>query len=260
MNLRSAIVQSCDVYFYEVAKRLGIERLTAFAKTLGLGQTLDIDLPGERPGLLPTKAWKQAVMGGPWLLGETLIAGIGQGYVLSTPLQLAVMTARIANGGYAVTPRLTRATGGTAEISPPSPSLGIDTMHLNAVRNAMVGVVGDRRGTARRAAIGEPDMEMAGKTGTSQVRRITKAERAAGIFKNEDLPWERRDHALFVGFAPVHPPRYAVAVIIEHGGGGSKAAAPVARDVLRTAQELDRTRSVIGGPAAQAKRPAVGRG
>ncbi len=249
MNLRSALVQSCDVYFYEVARKLGIDRLAAGAGRLGLGQALGIDLPGERSGLLPTRAWKQEALGKPWLVGETVIAGIGQGYVLSTPLQLAVMTARLVNGGHAVTPRLTSAAAGRG-----APPLGFAPQHLNAVREAMVGVVADRRGTARGAAIGDPALEMGGKTGTSQVRRITAAERAAGVFKNEDLPWERRDHALFVGFAPAHAPRYAVAVVIEHGGGGAKAAAPVARDILREAQRLDAERAG-GRPAADASPP-----
>ena len=252
MNLRSAIVESCDVYFYEVARKLGIDRLAAGAERLGLGQTLGIDLPGERAGLLPTRAWKQAALGKPWLAGETVIAGIGQGYVLSTPLQLAVMTARLVNGGHAVTPRLTvPAEGGAAA------PVGFLPQHLNAVREAMVAVVADRRGTARGAAIGDPALEMGGKTGTSQVRRITAAERATGVHKNEDLPWERRDHALFVGFAPAHAPRYAVAVIIEHGGGGAKAAAPVARDILREAQRLDAERAG-GRPAADASPPPDG--
>ena len=208
---------------------------------------------------MPTRAWKEATLGGSWLAGETLIAGIGQGYVLATPLQLAVMTARIANGGYEVTPRLSRSPvaaqdGGDAESKESRSKLGFSPAHLRLVQEAMNGVVNGPRGTARRSAIKEPGMEMAGKTGTSQVRRITKAERAAGIFKNEDLPWERRDHALFVGYAPVHAPRYAVAVIIEHGGGGSKAAAPVAHDVLAAAQKLDAERSAPQAPSETAGR------
>lgn len=261
MDLRNALIQSCDVYFYEVAKRLGVDRITAMARRLGLGQTLDIDLPGERPGLLPTRDWKLATLGAPWLMGETLISGIGQGYVLSTPLQLAVMTARIANGGREIKPHLVRraeAAEGARE-GPPAPprDLGLNAGHLRMVREGMDGVVNGARGTARAAAIREPGMEMAGKTGTSQVRRITKAEREAGIQKNEDLPWERRDHALFVGYAPVHEPHYAVAVVIEHGGGGSKAAAPVARDILLAAQKLDvlRVAGVPGGSPPRASQP-----
>ncbi len=241
VNLHEAIVQSCDVYFYEIARRLGIERIAEMSLRLGLGQTLDFDLPGEQRGLMPTREWKEATLGGAWQTGETLIAGIGQGYVLATPLQLAVMTARIANGGMAVRPRLVRA-GDHQRASPPPPSLGLDPDHLARVRASMDDVVNSRRGTAHRSAITEDGMAMAGKTGTSQVRQISKAERAAGVWRNEDLPWERRDHALFIGYAPVQSPRLAVSVIIEHGGGGSKAAAPVARDLLLAAQQLQRRR------------------
>jgi penicillin-binding protein 2 len=249
VRLHDALTQSCDVYFYEVAKRVGIDRISAMARRLGMGQTLGLDLPGERTGLLPTRDWKLATIGVPWQMGETLISGIGQGYVLATPLQLAVMTARIANGGRAVTPRIASRTPPPegAEPEQPPDDLGLVPAHLQLVRAGMVDVVNGRRGTARGAAIKEPGMEMAGKTGTSQVRRISKAEREAGVFKNEDLPWKRRDHALFVGYAPIDAPRYAVAVVIEHGGGGSTAAAPVARDILVMAQKLDAVRMADGG-------------
>ena len=250
LDLRGALEQSCDVYFYEVAKRTGIDQITATANRLGLGKTLGIDLPNERAGLLPDRDWKMAITGTPWQIGETLIAGIGQGYVLATPLQLAVMTARVANGGYAVKPRLTKTTTkpGDQELESAGSyeDMGLLPAHLQVVREGMTRVVNGLRGTARSAAIDEPGMGMAGKTGTSQVRRITKAEREAGVFKNEDLPWERRDHALFVGYAPVDAPRYAVAVIVEHGGGGSKVAAPIARDILIAAQRLDALRLASG--------------
>lgn len=251
VDLHEAIVQSCDVYFYEVAKRVGVDRISAMAARLGLGQTLGIEIPGERTGLLPTRDWKVATIGQPWHMGETLIAGIGQGYVLSTPLQLAVMTARIANGGREVKPRLTRTepdAGGHRAGASVAADLGLSPQHLKIVRDALDDVVNGPRGTARGSAIREAGLEMAGKTGTSQVRRITKAERQAGVYKNEDLPWERRDHALFVGYAPVAAPRYAVAVIIEHGGGGAKVAAPIARDVLEAAQKLDVLRIVSDPP------------
>lgn len=251
MDLRVAIAQSCDVYFYEVAKRTGMDQISAMARRLGMGQKLGIDLPNERAGVLPTRDWKMAAIGTPWQMGETLIAGIGQGYVLATPLQLGVMTARIANGGYAVKPRLIRnmikTEGPLPQAAAAHESIGLLPAHLQVVREGMTRVVNGERGTARRAAIEEPGMGMAGKTGTSQVRRITKAEREAGVFKNEDLPWERRDHALFVGYAPVDAPRYAVSVIVEHGGGGSKVAAPIARDILIAAQRLDALRLASGG-------------
>ena len=242
-----AISQSCDVYFYDVALKIGISRIAETARKLGLGSRLGIDLPGEATGLIPTPDWKQAVRGTPWHRGETLNAGIGQGFVLATPLQLAVMCARIANGGLAVTPRLTRAVLAPDAAAPPEPApappaLDIPAAALALVRDGMARVVNHRRGTAHRARIEDEAMAMAGKTGTSQVRRITKAERDAGIVRNEDRPWKHRDHALFLGYAPVHAPRYACAVVVEHGGGGSTVAAPMVRDILLEAQRRDSAR------------------
>jgi len=247
VDMYQGLQHSCDVYFYELSRRVGIDRMTAMAKRFGLGSTVGIDLPGERPGLIPTREWKLANMGEPWQLGETLISAIGQGFVLTTPLQLAVMTARLANGGKAVVPRLTRPALAAQEAETPDggeppdefPDMGISSAHMRVVQTGMDLVTNNIRGTAYRARINEKGWEMAGKTGTSQVRRITLAERAAGVTKNEDLPWRRRDHALFVAYAPVHAPRYAIAVVVEHGGGGSKAAAPIARDILIETQRRD---------------------
>ncbi len=243
VHLTRGIRESCDVYFYEVSRRVGIERIGDMARRLGLGANFDIDLPGERPGLIPTPAWKQAVIGEPWVTGETLVSGIGQGFVLTTPLQLAVMVARIANGKKALQPHLTRdrAVDATliARTTDDLPDLGINARHLDIVRQGMIEVTTHERGTARRSRIGEEGMEMAGKTGTAQVRRITRRERAVRVLKNEELPWKARDHALFVAYAPLEKPRYAVAVVVEHGGSGSKVAAPIARDVLREAQLRD---------------------
>jgi penicillin-binding protein 2 len=234
--LSKGITQSCDVYFYEVSRRVGIDRIAEMATRFGFGQSLDLDLPGSRPGLIPTRAWKSAVIGEPWMQGETLLSGIGQGFVLSTPLQLATMVARIANGGKAVTPYIARDVMAedslTGRSETPPPDIGVDQDHLDLMRKAMIQVSNSRRGTAYRARIMVPGMTIAGKTGTSQVRRITQAERAAGILKNSQLPWKRRDHALFVGFAPIEAPRYAVAVVVEHGGGDSSVAAPIARDIM----------------------------
>ncbi|MCH2393208.1 penicillin-binding protein 2 [Oceanibaculum sp.] len=255
MDMHDALKHSCDVYFYEVSRRLGIARIAAMSERLGLGRPLGFDLPGERGGLIPTREWKQARFGKPWHQGETLIAGIGQGYILATPLQLAVMTARLVNGGIAVKPHLTRFTpeqAGLHAISAPGattagpggdagfPSMGVSQEHLRLVRTAMAAVTNDPNGgTAWRARITEAGMEMGGKTGTAQVRRITMAERLTGVKKNEDLPWRQRDHALFVGYAPVNAPRYCCAVIVEHGGGGSAVAAPIARDLLIETQRRD---------------------
>ncbi|MGE0108818.1 MAG: penicillin-binding protein 2 [Bdellovibrionales bacterium] len=230
VNLKEALAESCDVYFYELGKRVGINRIHAMAERLGLGQKTGIDLPHERTGLIPNRAWKRAVHGSSWKLGETIIASIGQGYVLTTPLQLAVMTARIANGGYAVEPHILMQKGPAEEFE----RLGFDEDHIKIIQEGLDMVVNSPLGTARWAQIQStnPDFTMAGKTGTSQVRRISNAERADGVLKNEALPWNERDHALFVGFAPVHNPRYVAAVIVEHGGSGTGVAAPIARDIL----------------------------
>ncbi|MEX0694594.1 MAG: penicillin-binding protein 2 [Rhodospirillales bacterium] len=235
VDATEAITESCDVYFYEIAKRTGIERIAAMARKFGLDSVTGIDLPGEQGGLVPTRGWKRATRDEPWHQGETVIAGIGQGFVLTTPLQMALMTARIANGGRAIVPHLTRAIGGQAEEikdAGENPSMNISPTHLEIINRAMDRVVNHPTGTARRAATGIHEFPMAGKTGTVQVRRITKIEREQGVRKNEDLPWRFRDHALFVGYAPVENPRYAVSVVVEHGGGGSTTAAPIARDVL----------------------------
>ena len=253
VDAKSAITQSCDVYFYEIAKRTGIERIAAMAKRLGLGTPLGVDLPGEMGGLVPTPKWKRGAMEAAWQKGETVITGIGQGYLLVTPLQLAVMTARLVNGGMAVTPYVTRAVSrpdaGAPGVEAPSESLGIKPRHLELVREAMSDVMNSPFGTARRARIEKPEWAMGGKTGTVQVRRITKAERETGVVKNEDLPWEDRDHALFVGFAPVDNPRYAVSVVVEHGGSGSKTAAPIARDILEEAQRRNSAGATIAETA-----------
>ncbi|NNE83949.1 MAG: penicillin-binding protein 2, partial [Alphaproteobacteria bacterium] len=258
-NLNKGIAESCDVYFYELSKRVGIDRIADMAKRFGLGQDLDLDIPGARPGLIPTKAWKSAVIGQRWAQGETLVAAIGQGFVLATPLQLATMMARIANGGRAVTPFIARdvmandSLGGRSDAPPPD--IGVNQNHLDLVRKAMVNVTNSRRGTAYRARIMVPGMAMAGKTGTSQVRRITRAERAAGILKNEQLPWKRRDHALFVGYAPIEAPKYAVAVVVEHGGGGSKVAAPIARDIMVETLKRDPAGQAPGADVAGSRAP-----
>jgi penicillin-binding protein 2 len=175
--------------------------------------------------------WKLARYGEPWVVGDTLNSGIGQGFVLASPLQLAVMTARIASGNIVV-PRLIRTRNGIEDPLPDPQPLGLGPNNLRGVRDGMIAVSNSTRGTAYRARIVAEDMRMAGKSGTSQVRNITAAERARGVTSNADLPWERRDHGLFVAFAPVEAPRLACAVVVEHGSGGSSAAAPIVRDVL----------------------------
>ena len=231
VNLHESIKQSCDCYYYEISQRVGIDKISAMARKLGLGIKHDLPLSAVASGLAPNKAWKKEVRNKDWRIGDTVNASIGQGYVLSSPLQLAVMAGRLATGRN-ITPRLTRAIDGVEEPSGLGEDLGINENYLRRVRNAMGDVLNSSRGTAYRSRINGSEIKMAGKTGTSQVRRITAEERARGVTRNADLPWERRDHALFVSFAPIENPRFAVAVIVEHGGGGSTIAAPIARDIM----------------------------
>ena len=248
LRLRDAIKQSCDVFFYETARRTGIDRIAAMAKRLGLGGPLGFDIPGERAGLMPTREWKIATTGTAWAQGETLIAGIGQGSVLATPLQLATMTARLVTG-KAVVPHLVRGErmppGGDPKLPNFAP-LGINARHLALVVDGMTAVVNEQGGTAYAARIQEAGLAMGGKSGTSQVRRISQAERDHGVRKASQVPWKERDHALFIAYAPVAAPRYACAVVVEHGGeaagGGSAVAAPICRDVLIEAQRRDPAR------------------
>jgi len=239
-DIYDAHKNSCDVYFYDIAKRIGVDRIAAMARKLGLGEKTGVDLPSEKGGVIPTRAWKKALIGTPWQQGETLISGIGQGFILTTPLQLAVMTARLANGGEAVTPRLVRPERiDGKDDTPKFKKLAISRASLDVIRDGMNQVTNEHGGTAYRARISEKGMEMSGKTGTAQVRRISKAERETQVLKNHERPWRERDHALFVGYAPSDDPRYAVAVVVEHGGGGSKVAAPIARDLLLATQKRD---------------------
>ncbi len=237
VDIVDSLKHSCDVFYYELSKRIGIDRIAGMARQFGLGQRLGLDLPSERPGLIPDRQWKRANYNKAWLPGETLNASIGQGYVLATPLQLAVMTARLASG-YAVQPHLTKQIQGLPPERDRFAPLPIRPEHLALARKGMEAVMGVG-GTAYKARILEQSMAMAGKTGTAQVRRITMAERSTGVRKNEDLPWNRRDHALFVAYAPIGNPRYAAAIVVEHGGGGSAVAGPIARDIMIDCQRRD---------------------
>lgn len=252
LSVRRAIKESCDVFFYHTADLLGIDRIAAMAKRLGLGQILGIDIPGEREGLIPTTAWKKAKTGISWQRGDTISCGIGQSYVSVTPLQLCTYVARLVTGRM-VLPHLLRKEGvmhaGEALAAAPTfPSLGFAQRHVDIVLNGMYGVVNELHGTAYHARIEEPGFEMGGKTGTAQVRRITQAEREHGLRKSTEIPWVERDHALFISFAPVTAPRYVCAVVVEHGGAtggeGGAVAAPIARDVLLEAEKRDPVRQV----------------
>ena len=246
VDMRQALKVSCDVYFYEVARRLGMDRIAAMSRRLGLGVPLEIELPGTRPGLVPTREWRQA-QGRPWALGDTVVHGIGQGFYQLTPLALATMTARLATG-RAVQPHLTRMIGGRPVRGTRAedwPALGIPEAHLRLVREAMWAVVNEEGGTARTSrlpvAVGA---QMAGKTGTTQVRRVSREQRERG-FRVDQLPREWRPHALFVAYAPYENPVFAVSVVVEHGTSGSGAAAPLARDVL--VETFQRLRPGPGG-------------
>jgi penicillin-binding protein 2 len=232
LDMRSGIKLSCDVYFYEMAKRLGINRIAAMARRFGLGVDLDIELPGTRRGLVPTREWREA-QGKGWALGDTVIHGIGQGFYQLTPLSLATMTARLATG-RAVQPHLTRSIGGRpARGGRPEdwPLMGIADRDVRLVREAMWAVVNEGGGTAQIARLPGGFGQMAGKTGTTQVRRVTREQRERG-FRVESLPREYRPHALFVGYAPHDNPLYAVSVVVEHGTSGAAAAGPLARDAM----------------------------
>lgn len=244
MDMVAALRESCDVYFYTLAQRTGIDRIAAMAHRLGLGDTFDCGLELQKPGVVPGRDWKIGRFGRRWLGGETILAGIGQGYVLSTPLQLAVMTARIASG-RAVAPALVRAPSSASDF----PALDISSAHLDFVRRGMLACVNGDGGTGWRARLDRNGVAVAGKTGTSQVSR------ASVLRPNDELAWVQRDHALFVAYVPADAPRYAIAVVIEHGGSGGTAAAPLARDVLEMVLEHDpmaRPAFSVAAPAAAA--------
>ncbi len=233
VNLHNALKHSCDCYFYEVARRAGIDAIAETARKFGLGALTGIEIPGERAGLVPDSNWKKAHFKEGWQTGESLIAGIGQGYLLTTPLQLCTYVARLASG-RAVVPRLVYSRENFRNVAKP---LDVTQAALEAVRGGMDAVMNEPGGTAAGSRINVPGLEYAGKTGTAQVRRITAAERASGIRTGDALPWHLRDHGLFVAFAPVINPRYACSVVLEHGIGGARYAAPIARAALLFAQE-----------------------
>ena len=250
LRLHDAIKKSCDVFFYETARRAGIDHIAAMAHRFGFGEPLGLDISGERAGLIPDRDWKLATTGVPWQQGETLNTGIGQGSVLATPLQVATMAARLVTGRQVV-PRLVRGTllpAGGDRRQPSFAPLGITQHAIAAVLDGMNAVCNEQGGTAYAARITDPIYAMGGKSGTSQVRRITQWERDHGLLKEDQIPWKDRDHALFVAFAPVGAPRYVCAVVVEHGGveggGGSAVAAPIVRDVLLEVQKRDPARRV----------------
>jgi len=231
-------MHSCDIFFYETAQKVGINKIAEVARSFGLGKKVNVGLENEKAGLIPDTEWKWQRFGEGWQQGENLISGIGQGYILTTPIQLATMTARIANGGYEVVPTFKKAD--------PAQQLNwrkinVSSANLGLVKQGMCDVVNVPGGTAYMSRFDFNGQQMCGKTGSAQVRRITMKERESGIIKQKDLPWKFRDHALFVAYAPAVDPKYAVGVVVEHGGSGSGVAAPIGKNLLLEALKLDAT-------------------
>jgi len=246
IDMRNAIKHSCDTYFYTIATKIDIDTIAAVATELGLGEQFELGVPGLRNGTVPSRAWKRAHYAGTpenqvWFPGETLSVAIGQGATTATPLQLAVMTARIASG-RAIHPRIVRLVGRRTLPEIDAPHLSLTEEQLIVAREGMYKVVNEPGGTAVRSALENKEWKLAGKTGTAQVYRITEEERRRGLTKGEDLPWHRRDHALFVCYAPFDAPRYACAVVIEHGIGGARYAGPKARDIMTAVLKKDPSR------------------
>jgi penicillin-binding protein 2 len=257
LDLRGGLKNSCDVFFYEVAKRTGIDRIAAMAHRFGLGTELEIDLPGARNGFIPTREWRIG-QGHPWNLGDTVVAGIGQGYIQVTPLQLATYVARVATGRK-IEPHLTRKLGTTLQPGSRAgdwPALDLGDRALHIVREGMWAVVNEAGGTAPQAKLPDQRWQMAGKTGSSQVRRVSREQREQGNYDSSKLPWEFRPHALFVAYAPYDAPRYALSVVVEHGNAGAAAAAPIARDIMLDVLQRDPAgRSVPPGAQVAEREP-----
>ena len=238
IDLVQALQHSCDIYFYEVAQKIGITKIAAMARRFGLGKSTNVGIENEKSGLIPDVEWKRQKFGEPWQQGESIISGIGQGYILTTPVQLATMVSRIANGGYEVNPTLKKVSSTEAS---EMKKMDLSQQNIELVKKGMFEVVNAQGGTALGARFNFDGQNMAGKTGTTQVRRISMKERQTGVLKQEDLPWKYRNHALFVGYAPHDNPKYGIAVLVEHGGSGSSAAAPIGGKMLMEALTLDAT-------------------
>ena len=267
VTMRSAIKRSCDTYFYEVARKLGVDRLSVTAKKFGLGEKVFENFLEERSGVVPNTKWKKKNIGKNWYLGETLHSGIGQGYFQTTPLQLCLMTAQLANGGYKIKPQII--------VNPnekrddlknyikfknenPSSELPTDLLissfglkplfrnqeNINFVKEAMYSSSNEPGGTSYRSRLTDKKFMFAGKTGSSQVRRFTALQRLLEV-KQDEIEYEKRDHALFIAFAPVKNPKYAISVVVEHGGSGSSAAAPIAKKVIKKVLERDELRESL---------------
>ena len=243
VDLKSAMKQSCDTYFYEVARLLGVDKLSLTAKKFGLGKKVFNNLfENEKEGLIPNTNWKKNNLGEKWYLGETLITGIGQGYIEITPLQLCLMTAQIANGGYKINPKI------IADSSKHSPWLGNqlfqDQKNIQIIQEAMFSSTNEIGGTSYSSRIEDLKYQFAGKTGTSQIKKITKLERELDLNISQ-IPYEERDHALYVAFGPYRAPQYAMSILIEHGGSGSVVAAPIAKTLFKAVIDRDPLRQSL---------------
>jgi penicillin-binding protein 2 len=234
VNLRRALVESCDVYFYKLGKRIGVDKIARYARRLGLGEVTGFPLGQEKEGLIPTSKWKLKRFGVPWQLGETISMSIGQSFVLVTPIQMASMIATVFNGGFIFKPKVTKRAGKTADDKgydfkrEITGRVGFKKEHLDFVKSALVGVVNDKRGTGWRAKL--TNIDVAGKTGTAQVIALEKDEEKD--LKADEIPFRFRDHAWFVAVAPAEKPRIALAIIIEHAGHGGKVAAPIGKKMI----------------------------
>ena len=233
VDLKNAMKQSCDSYFYEIARRLGVDRLSDTANKFGLGKKVFGNLfDNEKKGLIPSTSWKKNTLGKNWLLGETIITGIGQGYIQTTPIQLCLMTAQIANGGYKIYPKVVRQNNAAEEAPDKFMPLFKDPRNIKIIQKAMFVSTNEVMGTSYRSRIDDPKYQFAGKTGTAQVQRITEEDRELNL-KTFQIPYKARDHALYIAFGPYKSPRYALSIVIEHGGSGSAVAAPLAKKLFK---------------------------
>ncbi len=226
MNVDAAIKESCDVFFYEISKKIGIDKIAEVAKDFGLGRIYNIPLNNQKMGIVPSKKWKKEKLGESWYPGETLISAIGQGFVLANPLQLANMTSIIASEGNMIEPKIIY-----DEKINQSNNLNKYSQSIKIIKKSMFKVVNEFNGTAYKSK--SEEIKFSGKTGTSQVRRITVAERESEDFRKKEVEWNKRDHALFVGYMPHDKPKYSISVVIEHGGSGASTAAPIAKQVFQ---------------------------
>ena len=244
VSLRNAMKQSCDTYFYEIARRLGVDKLSETAKKFGLGEKVfDGLFDIEKKGLVPNTQWKKNALGKGWLLGETMITGIGQGYIQTTPIQLCLMTAQIANGGYKIYPQIILDDNKEQPIDKYMP-LYENSKNIKIVQDAMFGSTNEVMGTSYRSRINDPKYQFAGKTGTAQVKKITEKDRELDL-KTFEIPYEERDHALYIAFGPYKHPRYALSIIVEHGGNGSTTAAPMAKKLFKLIIDRHKLRDSI---------------